>query len=517
MMANLKALIAVLVVAALVFRFVKPVALLFSSERDFVRRRNIWLVLTAVAFLSPSFWLFVLVAAPLLVWGGREDSNPVAFYLSLLHVIPPIAVNIPIVGINTLFALDNYRLLSFCVLIPTAWRLREHPEVTRIQGLQAMDLLLLGYGLLQVVLFVPPDLPHHVILQDSATNVVRRAALFFVDIYILYYVVSRYCTTSRAIAEAMAAYCVASATMAAIAVIESLKGWLLYVDISSRWGNDLGASFYLLRGDTLRAQVSTGHALALGYLLAIAFGFWLHLQSQVPERRFRIGIGLLLWFGLIAAYSRGPWAGAIAMYFIFAALGPRALPRLVKSVGAAALVSTVLFLSPLGEKIVQVLPFMGGSVDSGNVQYRQRLATRSWELIQQHPWFGDQHAYTKMDDLRQGQGIIDLVNTYAEVALFYGLVGLLLLIGFVLVGAARAFWKAKIGGTDPQFSSLGISLVASILGVLIMIATSSFILGLPPLYFVIGGLLSAYSQLRVAPKSSAGLAARRSARRIVTP
>jgi hypothetical protein len=50
-----------------------------------------------------------------------------------------------------------------------------------------------------------------------------------------------------------------------------------------------------------------------------------------------------------------------------------------------------------------------------------------------------------------------------------------------------------------------------------MIATCSFILGLPQLYFVIGGLLSAYSQLRVAPKSSAGLAARRPARRIVTP
>jgi hypothetical protein len=496
MIASLKALIVVLAVAALVFRFVKPVALLFSAERDFLRRRNVWLVLTAVAFLSPSFWLFALVAVPLMLWAGRKDASPVALYLSLLHVIPPVYVDIPVVGINTLFALDNYRLLSFCVLIPTAWRIRQDRDAARIRGLQAMDVLLLGYGVLQVVLFVPPDLPNHLILHDSATNVVRRAALFFVDVYVLYYVVSRSCTTSRAIAEAMAAFCLACATIAAIAVFESTKGWLLYVDIVTRWSNDSGGSFYLMRGDTLRAQASTGHALALGYLLAIAFGFWLALQSRVPDWRMRIGVGLLLWLGLGAAYSRGPWMGAVAMYFIFAALGPRALRRMFKSLGAAALICVALAFSPLGARIVKVLPFMGGSVDSGNVLYRQRLATRAWELIQEHPWFGNQLAYTRMDDLRQGQGIIDLVNTYAEIALFYGLVGLVLLVGFLLIGAARTYRMARLWRADTELSSLGVSLVASILGVLIMIATSSFILGLPQMYYILGGLTAAYCYLR---------------------
>src|SRR5262245_10431772 len=107
-----------------IFRFARPIAMRFTSAEDFSRRRNVWLALTAVAFLSPSFWVFVAVAVPLLVWAGRQDSNPVALYLLLLHVIPPIPVAIPVIGISQLFDLDNYRLLSFCILVPAALRLR---------------------------------------------------------------------------------------------------------------------------------------------------------------------------------------------------------------------------------------------------------------------------------------------------------------------------------------------------------------------------------------------------------
>src|SRR5258708_7825301 len=183
---NLKALIVILTISALVFRFAKPIALRFSCESDFLRRRNVWLALSVMGLLSPSFWVFALLAAPLLIWCGRKDPNPVALYLLLLHVIPPIPLYIPVVGIGQLFELDIYRLLSLCVLIPAASRVRRSEDAARIHGLQAMDVLLLGYGVLQLLLFIPPDLPNHAILQDSFTNVLRRGFLFFVDVYVLY-------------------------------------------------------------------------------------------------------------------------------------------------------------------------------------------------------------------------------------------------------------------------------------------------------------------------------------------
>ncbi len=500
MVASFKALIVVIAIAALIFRVTKPIGLQFSTLRDLVLRRNVWFVLTVTAFLSPNFWLFAFVAVPVLTWARRKDTNPVALYLFLLHVIPPISIDIPVVGINTLFSIDNYRLLSFCVLIPTAWRLRRSPDPTRIRGLDWMDALLLSYGALHAVLFVPPDLPNQVLLHDSATNFLRRIFLFFVDVYALYFVVSRSCSNRRKIVEALAAFFIASATMAALSLFETAKHWLLYVDIATRWSNNDIAGFYLTRDGALRAQVSAGHALALGYLLAIAFGFWLYLQSHVNAKRSRFGVALLLWLGLLAAYSRGPLMGAVVVYLTFAALRPNAFPKLFKAAVAAILVAGVIIVSPLGDRIVKVLPFMGGSVDSGTVVYRQALARRAWELMLKNPFFGDQYAYSKMEDLRQGQGIIDLVNSYADVTVFYGLVGLSLFVGFMLIGLAKAYRMSKRVRSETDLSLLGASLVASIVGVLIMIATSSFILGLPQMFYVLGGFAAAYANLSNAPE-----------------
>src|SRR3984957_20101878 len=118
MIVNFKALIVILAIAAVVFRLGKPIALLFSSEPDFARRRNVWSALTVTAFVSPSFWLFVLVAVPLLISARRNDTNAAALYVLLLPVIPPIQMEIPAGAVNRLFALDMYRVRSLCVVLP---------------------------------------------------------------------------------------------------------------------------------------------------------------------------------------------------------------------------------------------------------------------------------------------------------------------------------------------------------------------------------------------------------------
>src|ERR1700692_3818967 len=102
----MKQLIVILAIAGVTFRLARPIALRFSADADFLRRRNVWFVLTVVAFLSPNFWIFAFFAAPIYVWTGRKDSNPIAAYLFLLHVVPPVPVDIPTIGINQLFSLD---------------------------------------------------------------------------------------------------------------------------------------------------------------------------------------------------------------------------------------------------------------------------------------------------------------------------------------------------------------------------------------------------------------------------
>src|SRR5260370_25257181 len=102
MLGSIKALIVILAIAATIFGLAKPIALRFMSGEDFSRRRLVWFVLTAVSFVSPNFWLYTLVAVPILVWAGRKDTNPIALYLLMLHVIPPVGVKIPALGNNGL-------------------------------------------------------------------------------------------------------------------------------------------------------------------------------------------------------------------------------------------------------------------------------------------------------------------------------------------------------------------------------------------------------------------------------
>jgi len=502
---SLKQLIVVWAIGAVIFRLGKPILLRFGSEQDYSRRRNVWFVLTATALLSPSFWLFAFVAAPVLVWAGRKDRNPVALYLLLLHVVPSIPVTIPLPGFNSLFDLDNYRLLSICVLIPAAWRLRKSKVSNRVRGMTSMDLLLLAFGALQIALFIPPDLPSHLILQDSFTNVLRRAFLFFIDIYIVYYAVSRGCSNRQLISEALAAFCLASVIMAGIAVFETARHWMMYMDTAVRWSDVVTAGGYKERGGSLRAAASSGNPLALGYLLAIAFGFWQYLQSHVEAKVPRRAVMIVLWLGLLATFSRGPVIGALGIYVVVVAMGRRALPRLLKRAIFGLLIVMLIGQLPIGERFARSLPF---SMQSGNkeadysISYRERLAARSWDLIEEHPFFGDQLALQKLEDMRQGEGIIDLVNTYAEITMFYGFIGIGTFIGLILVAFRRLYRVAKaIAQDDPDFALMGFTLAGCIVGTLLMLATCSFILGYVKVFYVIAGLSTAYAHLGKSLKS----------------
>jgi len=497
---TIKRLIVVLAIAATVFHLAKPIALRFMSGEDFSRRRLVWFVLTSVSFVTPSFWLYVLVAAPMFLWASRKDSNPIALYLLMLHVIPPFGFIIPILGNNGLFPLDNYRLLAFCVLLPATMRYRKDREEAAVGEFGVMDVVLLAFGALEVVLYTPPDIPHQLALPDSPTNVLRRAVLFFLDTYLVYFTVSRTCQSRRKMADAAATFCLACAVMAAIGMFENLRKWLLYVEVVSNWGIQLNAFTWLTRGSELRAQASAGHSLALGYLLAVGFGFWLYLKSRVQSGIRRIGVTLLLWGGLFAAFSRGPWLGAVTAYFTFFAAGPRAVSRLVKGTLLALGVALLIIVSPIGDRILDVLPVMGNAADA-NIVYRQRLAERGWEIVLAHPFFGDQFPWPEMEDLRQGEGIIDIVNTYLGVALSYGFIGLFCFLSFILLAMTSVYARTRVlAHSDPDLALFGTSLIACIVGTLVMIESSSFILGCQKMFYVLAGLATAYARLTRSPQ-----------------
>ena len=465
MLLNLKALVVVLTIAWIVFAMAKPVWLRFTSPEDFARRRMVWFVLTIVAFTSPSFWLYVLIGAPLMFWAGRRDSNPLGLYMLLFFVIPPMEITIPTLGINRLFDLNQVRLLGLTVLLPAAFARVESSIRGEKIGFSRVDGLLLAYGLLQLVLLVP---------YEASTNTLRRGFLFFLDTFLVYFAFSRLNERKHLIADSLGALCLSACIFAPLAVFETLRHWLLYIGIGESWGA-LNADAYLSRGDSLRAQVSTGHAIPLGYVLVVAIGCWLYLKSTQLTKSVNPFIFALLTLGIFVSYSRGPWLAAVLVPFIFVALSSQSAGKFAKGLLIFGACVGALLITPLGSSIIKNLPFVG-TAGQETVEYRQQLAEISWRLIQENPWFGNPFVMLQMEELRQGQGIIDLVNAYATVALFNGLVGLTLFVGafvFALAAAYAALRNAKMSG-DWDSVVLGASLIACMLATLFVMAAGGF-------------------------------------------
>jgi O-antigen ligase len=488
-----KELLVVLVVASAVFKLGKPVALIFMSKADFTRRRNAWLFLTIVAFLSPSFWLYVLFAIPTLIIVGRRDSNPGALYLILLHVTPPITLAMPLAGMSSLFDMNNYLLLSFCVLTPAGVRILKSKQAFPKRETRWIDWSVIGYGLLTAVQYLHSTMPGgEGIYPSTVTDSMRRAFVYLFSIFMPYFVISRSNANRRTLEDSLASYCLSASLLSAIAIFESATSWLLYGEMPGRWGGTSGVE-YLVRGNALRAMASAGHPLNLAALLVIACVFWFYLQTRVPSTRSRILVSVLLWVGVFITYSRGPWIGLAIAYLTYITLRRRAVSTIVKTFIGVALIGGVLSFTPLGDRIISILPFFGGKTDIGSYLYRERLLERSWEIIKEHALFGDPAALLEMKDLRQGEGIIDLVNLYVEVLLSDGFIGLALILGILLIGVLKAnALRRQLMQSDAEMALLGAMLMACVLGFLGLMAGDSLRNGNERIYFLLGALVAAY-------------------------
>jgi len=488
---HLRALVVILALSGAVFALAKaPACAMACAAADFERRRNLWFGITLAAFFANNFWIFIVVAAALLLFALPQEPNKLAMFFFLLFAVPLIPGDIPALGlINFLFTIDYGRLLALAVLLPAFLWLHRQPDVEPF-GRLIPDKLLAGFLVLVFLLQLR---------VDSFTNALRHGGFYaFVDIFLPYYVASRSLKDLRGFRDALMGFAVAALVLSAIAVFEFARHWLLYKPLGAALGELWSLGNYLERGaGQLRPQGSTGQPIALGYVIAVAAGLFLFLRKSVPNAT-AWGLGMLLLLaGLVASLSRGPWMGAAAMFLVFAATGPSAGRRFVRLGLLGALVFGMLLASPAGETILDYLPFVG-TLEAENITYRERLLEVSIEVIKQNPLFGapDVMQLPVMQQLRQGEGIIDIVNTYLGVALESGLVGLSLFAGFFIAVAVGIFRGMRsLPDRNDELYLLGQALSATLLGILVIIFTVSSISVVSVIYWSVAGLGIAYARM----------------------
>ena len=488
---HLRALVVILVIAIAVWIIAKvPFTTYVCTATDFKRRRNLWFVLTLTAFLAHNFWLFALFIGIVLTWSMRAEPNRYALFLGLMLVLPYFGRPISGMGIvNELFTVTQLRLLALVILLPTWLVLRRQPGVEPFGSLLA-DKLLLAMFALEVILTLP---------ERTVTSVVRDSVLYkFTDVFLTYYVASRSLRSIGAFRDALGAFVAGAMVFCLILVFESGRNWLLYRAVDDALGAALGTGgIYLRRAGLLRAEGTAGQSIVAGFTCAIAIGMFLYVGGLIRSLPWRAVCFGILCLGLIAALARAPWLGTGMMFIIFFLLGPAPAQNFLKMIGVVLAAVLGLVVTGADDKVVDFLPWVG-TVDSNTVEGRERLATVALQVIRENLLFGryDYGTLPALEVLRDGSGIIDIVNTYIIIALRGGITSLGLFVAFIgvaLVGLVGALFKVR--DRNDERHALGRAILATLLGVLFVIATVSPIFNVYPLYYSLAGLAVGYAGL----------------------
>lgn len=459
----------------------KPLLAMGVSERDLAIRRNAWIAVTAAAFLSGGFWVFLVLGAGVAFVASRKDSNVIALYVVLLFAGPAFEKYIPGIGpIENLFQVGHYRMLNLVLLVPLVFAIRGKDKVD--SRVSVADIAVAGF-------FCVVTAAH--VISDTPTNAVRKVFYTLVDIVAPYYVASRGIRSKSSLAEVIAMYFVAALICAAVAVFENTRFWLLYEDLRGVFDIPWTGELYLMRGgNMLRAKGSLGDPIAMGYVLMVGVAVGAVIWQKAEHKWLRRGAYALLVGGLAATVSRGPWVGAAAAIVVAVVLGPGAMKRVGTAVVVGGASVVAILLSPWGEGIVQYLPFVG-SVETGTIDYRQNLLDVSMRVFASHPYFGDIAFVSNplFAVLYQRGTFVDMVNSYIQIALPYGGVGLAFFLLVLTSSMLQLNQSRRRAG--PHDELVARSLLAAMTGIMVTIFTVSTVSAIGPVYWLFAGILVA--------------------------
>lgn len=499
MLSYFKALPIILAAALVTFWLAGWAFAAASRSGEIARLRWAFLLVTVAAFVSPSIWIYSLILMVLLVAfmmkPGARPPRAAALWALLVLAIPNAGVTLQgFGGIGNFLEVNHVRAMTLALLVPMVAAMRFGKQCPKPLGLPT-DWFVLGYFLVQVFVVLP---------YASLTVLLREVVVLSMDTLLPYWIFSRAFTDPAGFISAARAYVLTILVMTIIAVFEFLTRWPLYNSVTLAWGFQWDMAIYLERNGFLRAKASAGQSLIFGFVLVVALGLWLVVRREVAVKGLAWLGDLALCGGLVAALARGSWVGSLLLLTTAMLLGRNPVQRLILfGVCLGAMLALALAVPALNG-LIDFLPFVG-RVDSENVVYRQRLIEISLALIRQSPFFGVPGYLSFMEELRQGQGIIDIVNTYIAVALNTGLVGLTLFVGIF----ASAIWpllRIRIArGAAVAESGVAVSLVATILAAMTVLATTSAIVVILPVTYMLIGLGVSWARLHPAPAPNSRL------------
>lgn len=245
-----------------------------------------------------------------------------------------------------------------------------------------------------------------------------------------------------------------------------------------------------------------GHMMALFLLPAAALALWI---PNRPLRWTAIGVTALLGFTLLLSQSRGAWVAVAGGLAIMPWLRYRRWWGLVLAVLAIALV-LVVFLGPVGLESIVFPVDAGDEISVNTLPGRLEIWTRAIALLRDFGLTGggagnfEQVLLTLYPPFFTGimGGFGHAHNVYLQIAVDFGLPGLVVFLAFLVGLAASLVTATGVGKAIPAEGALA-SLAVGLFGSVLVVAIHGLVdapLATPRVYalvFVLFGVAAAAS------------------------
>ena len=401
----------------------------FLMSRISQYRANLrkWLLVTTIVLGSTLLFrnivigYFITFIILYFITHSQKAEESVALFFSQAFVLTT-SVGIELNPGIDLGQLTYPRVLILSIFLPLLWLKAPRQEFL---SLNTVDKIVLLYVLWILILsFRIPSL----------TGIIRQNFWFLVDVVLPYVVVKRY-LDNYSLLFAGLSYALLSQLI--VGIIEAYLKWHLYTDFEliARYAEPLIPQ-YKYRGEYLRVQAVFMNPLlytVFANLGFVCFSIYSMKLRRMAERNGSIGycyIALAISaMGILASVSRSGLLGLISTLLI--------LFVVVRSSGKGRkpLKSLVLSLTTIA---AVVLPIVYVDLKE-SFSYRIRLIETSTNVILSNPIFGriDAVEDARMQTLVLGEGIVDIVNSYVNIALHYGIPGLVMYIGAFWISLSR--------------------------------------------------------------------------------
>jgi len=405
-------------------------SLLRPDDAAWAKRAPFWIFtgMFVIGMWGHSYFVAsaALVLALPLFAKGRADAA--ALYCVLVVSLPLMAQPIR-VGSLYLIGADKY---LFCALgLAIAFMInRDKAEVLRRAHFGLPILIITALELAQA-------------RDPSLTATVRQALPALLTILLPYLLLSRSLNNAEDARRYLLAFVLAGFCMAVIATVEARLHWLIYQQIEGRLGVHVAINGYAkMRAGVLRAPASFPESTTLGTFLALSFMAALAIRDSFTSRKKWYLVLFVLLCGLVSANSRGAFVALAVGLLAWDIYCRRYRSLMLKAAAAGGIYFFALFAAQFSAFFAAMVG--KGSGTAATTDYRIQLLHRGMEEIHKHPYLGQnmKTALSHLEDLRQGEGIIDIVNGYINYGLTLGYPGIAGL-ALAFLSLMLAMWVAR--------------------------------------------------------------------------